>query len=177
MSSVLVQMPREAARVVTAILRDRDDAHPSTMQGLPERDAHGAIAAALNGGDYDGSIDPHAQAGRTGRQMRVKDARDARARARRALGTSSDDTPTVVELLAAASYVSAMLFDATDGDLRLVVTGPPLTAPLPPAVLASSVRQQAEQHHIAATRGLPERMQGALDDGADIVPIHPGGRT
>lgn len=66
-------------------------------------------------------LDPGARAGRTGHTFKVKDAKRVRMIARHALGNSRDDTPTTVDLLRAAKAISALLYDATDGDARLLV--------------------------------------------------------
>lgn len=66
-------------------------------------------------------LDPSAQAGRTGFRLNVKTAKRARAIARDELGVTSADTPDVRDLLRAAKAISALLFDATEGDARLMV--------------------------------------------------------
>lgn len=66
-------------------------------------------------------LDPKARAGRTGHRFRVNEARKLRADTRHILGTSREDTPTVVDLLAAAKRISALLYDATEGEAQLAV--------------------------------------------------------
>lgn len=66
-------------------------------------------------------LDPGARAGRTGYRLKVRDAQRARAEVRNALGTTRENTPSTVQLLRAAKAISALLFDATEGDARLVV--------------------------------------------------------
>lgn len=66
-------------------------------------------------------LDPYAKAGRTGYRLKVKDARHRRADVRNNLGTSNEDTPTTAAILRAAVSLSVLLFDATEGDARLMV--------------------------------------------------------
>jgi hypothetical protein len=66
-------------------------------------------------------LDPNTRAGRTGHRFRVKDAQRVRSEARYMLGTSKDDGPTTTDILAAAKCLSALLFDATEGDAKLMV--------------------------------------------------------
>ena len=66
-------------------------------------------------------LDPSSRAGRTGRCLKVKDAKRLRMEARHLLGTSHEDTPDVRDLLRAACRVSALLYDATEGDAKLSV--------------------------------------------------------
>jgi len=66
-------------------------------------------------------LDPSARAGRTGHRFKVTEAKDVRMSARWALGNSRDDLPTTLDLLDAARAISALLFDATEGDARLMV--------------------------------------------------------
>lgn len=56
--------------------------------------------------------------GRTGHRLRVGDAKAFRGRIRHLMGTSREDTPTTREILAAASLLSKLLNDATEGDAR-----------------------------------------------------------
>lgn len=66
-------------------------------------------------------LDPYAQSGRTGHRFNVKRARELRSEARGHLGTTREDTPSVIQLLAAAKRISALLYDATEGDAQLMV--------------------------------------------------------
>ncbi len=66
-------------------------------------------------------LDPSARAGRTKHRLNVTDAKRLRMEARSWLGNSRADTPDVVALLAAAKRINALLFDATEGEARLVV--------------------------------------------------------
>lgn len=66
-------------------------------------------------------LDPSSRAGRTGYRLKVKDAKNYRSEARSLLGNSRDDVPTVEDLLRTASYVSRMLYDATEGEAKLSV--------------------------------------------------------
>jgi hypothetical protein len=66
-------------------------------------------------------LDPHAQPGRTGYRFRVQEAKRLRMDARDQLGNSRADTPEVTHLLRAAKIISALLFDATEGDAQLMV--------------------------------------------------------
>jgi hypothetical protein len=66
-------------------------------------------------------LDPHARAGRTGYQLSVKTARSYRSEIRHRAGTTREDLPTTLELLAAAKALSVLLYDATEGDARLMV--------------------------------------------------------
>lgn len=66
-------------------------------------------------------LDPYARAGRTGHRFRVKDAKRVRSEARDFLGNSRADAPSTSEILAAAKRLSALLYDATEGDAKLMV--------------------------------------------------------
>lgn len=66
-------------------------------------------------------LDPYAQAGRTGHRLKVGDAKGLRNGARDALGNTRADTPSTLEILDAARHLSALLFDATEGDAKLMV--------------------------------------------------------
>ena len=66
-------------------------------------------------------LDPNARAGRTRHRFSVKTARSVRAEARHRLGTTREDLPTTLELIAAAKALSALLFDATEGNAKLTV--------------------------------------------------------
>lgn len=84
-------------------------------------------------------LDPHARAGRTGKRLRVKDAKDARMSARHALGASRDDTPTTRDILRAAAELNRLLFDATDGDAILAVRLKGEDKPVSPAFVLSTL--------------------------------------
>jgi hypothetical protein len=66
-------------------------------------------------------LDPHARAGRTRHRFNVTQAKALRAETRHILGTSREDTPTTEDLLEAARRLGALLYDATEGDAKLVV--------------------------------------------------------
>lgn len=78
-------------------------------------------ASRTTDGDLVLLLDPSARAGRTGYRFRVKDAKRVRNEARELLGVSRADGPTTVEILRAAKCLSALLFDATEGDAKLMV--------------------------------------------------------
>jgi hypothetical protein len=54
-------------------------------------------------------INPRAQAGRTGGQLRVQDAKRLRMDARNTLGSSRDDPPNVLALMRALDYLGQLL--------------------------------------------------------------------
>lgn len=66
-------------------------------------------------------LDPSARAGRTGHRFRVTEAKSVRSDARHHLGNSRQDLPTTRDLLRAAKCLSALLYDATNGDAKIVV--------------------------------------------------------
>jgi hypothetical protein len=66
-------------------------------------------------------LDPNARAGRTGHRFSVKTAKSVRMEARHRLGNSREDLPSTLDILAAAKCLSALLYDATEGDARLMV--------------------------------------------------------
>lgn len=84
-------------------------------------------------------LDPNARAGRTGKRLTVKAAKDARMSARHALGASRDDTPTTKAILHAAAELNRLLFDATDGDAILAVRLKGEDEPVSPAVVLSTL--------------------------------------
>jgi hypothetical protein len=82
-------------------------------------------------------LDPAARAGRTGHRLTVKLAKELRAEARYWLGTTREDAPSVAELLHASKRISALLYDATQGDARLMLD---LDGEMyPPAVALSTI--------------------------------------
>lgn len=66
-------------------------------------------------------LDVTSRAGRTGHRFKVRQAKELRMQARDLLGNSRADTPSVAALLGAAQRISALLFDATEGDAKLMV--------------------------------------------------------
>lgn len=89
-------------------------------------------------------LDPRARAGRTGYRLKVKDARRVRMLAREALGNSREDTPSTLEILRAAKYLNALLFDATNGDAKIAIQlGDQHIAP--GAVLSTLVMNEARR--------------------------------
>jgi hypothetical protein len=93
-------------------------------------------------------LDPAKRAGRTGHRLKVKDAKFIRGVARSALGASRDDGPRVADILLAAKALSALLFDATNGDAKLMVDlgG----ASVPPAVVIATLSEQLSHAASAA---------------------------
>lgn len=75
----------------------------------------------MNSADTILLLDPNAQAGRTKHRLNVKQARTLRGFVRDALGNTKQDTPNVAEILTAAKALSALLYDATEGDAKLMV--------------------------------------------------------
>jgi hypothetical protein len=66
-------------------------------------------------------LDPSTRAGRTGYRFRVKDAQRVRNEAREVLGISRDDGPTTADIPRAAKCLSALLYDATNGDAKITI--------------------------------------------------------
>jgi hypothetical protein len=109
-------------------------------------------------------LDPRTRAGRTGHRLRVKDAREYRAIVRDMMGNSRDDTPSTLAILRAATYLSKLLDDATNGGARIRV-GIGNEAYLPGAVhstLVDAIREDERRARQARdNRHDPPELSGA----------------